>query len=172
MTTETPGLVLSIFYWLHMLATVVWIGGLASFSILVMPLARKIIEPTAYSQLLEKSFKRLQQIGWLCLAVLTVTGLFQMSANPNYMGLLAIDNTWSAAILIKHLFVGVMVLAGLYGSFVVIPELEKMTLIRLKNPELGDEQRKRLDRREALLLYSNLVLAIIILFLTALARVS
>ena len=43
---ETPVWALSIAYWLHMLATILWIGGLTALSIIVLPAAKKVLNQT------------------------------------------------------------------------------------------------------------------------------
>jgi uncharacterized membrane protein len=110
---QTPFWALSLAYWLHMLATVVWIGGLVTLVILVLPVAKRLLEPDLFAQFLEGLQRRLDPLGWLSLSVLLVTGLFQMSANPNYNGLLSISNRWAASILIKHvLFLGMIAVSA------------------------------------------------------------
>ena len=168
--SSPPVWALSLIYWLHMLATVVWIGGLAALSFLVLPSAKRILEPAAYSRLLDGLQRRVDTLSWLCLVVLLGTGLFQMSANPNYQGLLAISNRWSAAIFIKHLVFLGMTATSAALSWWVLPQLRRAALRRTRQLDGTDEQ--RLHRREALLLRLNLMLAIVILALTALARVS
>jgi uncharacterized membrane protein len=91
-----------------MLATVLWIGGICTLALLVLPAASKTLDAMAYADLLERIQKRLDPLGWLCLVVLAATGLVQMSANPNYQGFIAIQNRWAAAILVKHLLFLVM----------------------------------------------------------------
>src|SRR3972149_3001777 len=54
------------------------------------------------------SARRFVPLAWLCLATFVVTGLTQMSANPGYAGLLVVRDSWSAAVLVKHLVVGLM----------------------------------------------------------------
>jgi putative copper export protein len=112
--------------------------------------------------------KRLEPLGWFCLALLAATGMFQMSAHPNYEGFLVIDNTWGAAILIKHLTFGVMILVSAYMTWSVLPALRRNAL-RQSQGQVVDTQ---LERRSVLLLNLNLALAVIILALTALARAS
>jgi protein-S-isoprenylcysteine O-methyltransferase Ste14 len=110
----------------------------------------------------------LDPIAWLCLAVLVATGLFQMSANPNYSGLLAIDNSWAVAILVKHLVIVGMVAASAYQTWGILPELRRIAMRQargLETPELV-----KLHKRETSLLTANLILAGIVLALTAVAR--
>ena len=40
-----PDSALSISYWLHMLATVFWIGGLATVSLVTLPLLARLKDP-------------------------------------------------------------------------------------------------------------------------------
>ena len=175
--SSPPLLALSLTYWLHMLATVVWLGGLAALSILVLPSARGLLDSGAYSRLLEGIQRRLDPLGWLCLAVLVGTGLFQMSANPNYHGFLAINNRWAIAILTKHVLFFAMTVASAYLTWGVLPSLRRAALRQARHQTGGaqpqaDAETQRLQRREALLLRLNLLLGVVILALTALARSS
>lgn len=163
-------LVLTITYWLHMLATVVWIGGLAAISLIVLPAARKTLEPPAFSALLGQLQASIQRIGWFCLAVLALTGLFQMSANPNYQGFLTISNNWAVAILTKHLVIGLMILLSGYITWGLFPSLQRLALMRATGRAVDEARVARLQRREILLLRLNLLLSVIVLLLTAWAR--
>ncbi len=162
--------ILAIAYWLHMLATVVWIGGLAAVSLIVLPAARKALDQVPFSALLTRLQASLQRIGWFCLAVLIVTGLFQMSASPFYRGFLAITNTWAAAILTKHLAVGLMILTSAYATWGLLPALQRTALLRAAGRTVSEEKVAALERREVWLLRANLGLSVIVLLLTALAR--
>jgi uncharacterized membrane protein len=159
-------------YWLHMLATVVWIGGLACMALLVLPAARKTLESGAYAQFLGRLQDRLQLAGWMCLLVLSATGMFQMSANPNYGGFLAIENRWAAAILTKHIAIALMVMISAYSTWGLMPQLKRSAMLRAlgKSGDAGLEQ--RLLARENLLLQVNLLLSVLVLALTAWARVA
>lgn len=170
---EIPFWALSLAYWIHMIATVVWIGGLAALVILVIPAARRALEPSAYAALLNGLQKRLDPLGWTCLLALGGTGLFQMSANPNYSGFLAIDNRWAAAILAKHLVLLGMIAASAYLTWGLLPNLQRLALrAARKGAEFNALEAWRLQRQELLILRLNLALSLLILALTALARAS
>jgi uncharacterized membrane protein len=131
-----PHWALVIIYWLHMLATIFLVGGLVTLSLLVLPAARSILDPVTQAVFLEKVLLRLEALGWFCLAVLVVTGMFQLSANPNYAGFFSISNRWAQAILVKHLFVGGMVAVSLTQAWGVLPEIRR-ALLRVQ--KTGDE---------------------------------
>ncbi len=104
--------------------------------------------------------------------MMIVTGLFQMSAHPSYQGFLTIGNRWAAAILVKHLLVGVMVLLSGYLTWGLNPALQRLQLLQASGKEMGESEIKRLRQRETLLLRANLGLSIAVLAMTAWARVS
>lgn len=168
--TAPPDWALSLIYWLHMLATVIWIGSLACLSLLVLPAARKLPQDEHYVTFLSDLQRRLDPLGWICLLVLVATGMFQMSANPNYSGFLAIDNRWAVAILVKHLVFFGMTGVSAYLTWGVLPRLKRAALRQSRGLEAPDAS--RIQRQETLLIRLNLVLATLVLALTAIARAS
>jgi uncharacterized membrane protein len=167
----TPPLwAMSFIYWLHMLATVVWIGGLAALSLIVLPASARALDAGAFARLLDAIQRRLDPVGWTCLLVLLGTGMFQMSANPSYRGFLAIDNTWAAAILVKHLVFLLMTGISAFLTWGLLPRLKRAALLEAQGKPAPDKA--GLHRREVRLLNLNLVLGALVLALTAIARAS
>jgi uncharacterized membrane protein len=165
---DTPVPFLSLAYWLHMLATLVWIGGLSAMAILILPAARRALDASAYARLLADLQRRLDPLGWMSLIVLVGTGLFQMSANPNYDGFLRVDNLWAGAILLKHLVFFGMTGISAYLTWGVLPGLRRAALQLEKGREAPEAA--RLLKQEIIFLRLNLVLGVIVLALTAIAR--
>jgi uncharacterized membrane protein len=164
----TPYWALSLAFWLHMLATVAWIGGLVAVVILVLPAAKNTLQPETYANFLGQIQRRLDPLGWMSLAVLLATGLFQMSANPNYEGLLSISNRWAATMLLKHiLFIGMIAISA-YMTWGLLPGLRRIAMQQAKG--MDAQSAEQLQKRETLLLRINLVLGVLILGLTAMAR--
>ncbi|MFC1997311.1 CopD family protein [Chloroflexota bacterium] len=159
---------LSIAYWLHMLATVLWIGGLAALSIIVLPAARKALDLGAYADLLAAVQKRIDPLGWFSIIVLLASGILQMSSSPNYEGFLTIRGLWTGSILIKHILFGLMVLVSGYITWGLLPALRRSALLQARGKE--DPNADTLQYRETFLLRLNLVLGILVLLLTAIAR--
>jgi uncharacterized membrane protein len=168
----TPDWALALLYFLHLLATVVWVGSLAALTLLIAPAAKSALSAENYAKLLENLQERLQRLGWLCLGVLVVTGMFQMSAHPRYGGFLAINNPWAAAILLKHLVIGGMVLLSIYQTWGLMPQLKRLARLRAAGKLSDTAQQARLQKRETLLLRANLVIAALVLLFTAWARIS
>ena len=158
-------LALSLFF--HIAATAVWIGGILLITFLVVPELNRVLEdqPALY-QLLRRLRKRFNLAGNLALAVLIVTGLLQMSTDPNYEGLLRFSNRWSQALLLKHLLIIVMALCGLLLQFTLAPALERASLLRERGVGDADEWR-RLQARERRLTLIVALLAIAVLAASA-----
>lgn len=168
---NAPILPLSAAYLLHMLATVVWIGGLAAVVLLVIPAGRRSLDEQGFARFFERVQHYLDLGGWLSLLVLVSTGMFQMSAHPAYEGVLSITGTWSAAILAKHLVIFGMVAVSAYLTWGIMPQMKRLVIRQAKGVSTASEQ-SRLMRSNIRMLYINLVLGLVVLALTALARVS
>jgi uncharacterized membrane protein len=89
-----PEWALTLVYWLHMTATVVWIGSVAGLILLVGPVANRRLGAHDQFELFEGIRARLESLSWFCLFLILTTGLFQMSVNRHYHGLVRIENAW------------------------------------------------------------------------------
>ena len=164
----TPFWALFLAYWLHLLATVLWIGGLVVLSLLVLPAARKIIDPQAFALLLADIGRRLDPLGWFSILILIASGMIQMSASPHYDGFLSIRSLWAGAILVKHLLFGIMVAISGYITWGLIPQLRRAALLRSRGKDTPDFG--VLQRRSIQLMQLNLIFGVLVLLLTAIAR--
>lgn len=63
--------------WLHILATIVWAGGLFFLALVVVPWLRRGERITA-ATFLRQSGPRLRAVAWGCFAVLLLTGAFNL----------------------------------------------------------------------------------------------
>jgi uncharacterized membrane protein len=164
-----PSWLLTIAYWLHMAATVAWLGGLFFSGVILNPVISRRLDARERLLVLEAVRRRFDPIAWMCLAILVATGLTQMSASTQYQGALAITNRWSQAILGKHLAVGLMILAAGYQTWFVRPRLERMALLAHRANQAPDDH-ALLAASDLNLDRLNLLLSLLVLALTAIAR--
>ena len=169
MIASPPVWALALTFWLHLLATVAWIGCIISISILILPAAGKILKPADHLALIEAMQKRLEPIAWFCMSLLLLTGLLQMSVNPHYDGFLSTSTQWSLAILVKHILGIFMVVASAIQTWEIIPAIRR-TLMNKKKADEG--QVIALQKKEILLIRINFGLSLLILLATAFARAS
>jgi uncharacterized membrane protein len=161
-----PVWVLTLSYWVHMLATVVWLGGLFSMAILGWPAMRKrVLDLDQWIQLQ----RRFTPWANASLVILWITGFLQMTADPNYDGFLAVNSLWAQAIFIKHIAVLGMMAFGLYIQLRIQPALVRLAILEKKQPEQAAAERERLARQEMRLVRLNLICAAAVLFFTAVA---
>jgi uncharacterized membrane protein len=160
---------LRVAYWLHMAATIVWIGGIFFQAAILTPALSKASPSENEARFLEAVRRRFDPLAWLSLAILIATGLTQMSANPNYSGFLVIGNLWSMAILSKHLLIGLMILLASYQTWILYPELNRNILARAARAEVGPDAAP-LNARQIGAARLNLILGILVSALTAIAR--
>jgi len=161
--------ILAILYWLHMLATVTWIGSLAAINLLVLPASTRTLKLVDQLSFIAALQKRLEPLAWFCMGLLLVTGLFQLSTSPHYDGFLNTSTQWSLAILIKHGLAIIMVVVSAIQTWEVLPAIHRTLM---KKEKAGEGDLEKLQKKELLILRINLLLSALILAATAYARVS
>ncbi len=160
-----PVLAISLFF--HILATVVWIGGILTLTLWVIPQLNRILaEQPALYQMLRGIRRRFSPLSNLALAVLIVTGLLQMTADPHYDGLLQFSNAWSRALLIKHILIVLLALTGVILQFGIAPALERTSLL-LEHSKGDIKDWRRLRQQEKRLSAVMMGLALLILAASA-----
>jgi len=165
--TTPPSWVMALIYWLHMLATVTWIGSLAAINLLVLPASKRTLKLVDQLSFISALQKRLEPLAWFSISLLVVTGLIQMSTSPHYDGFLSLSTQWSMAILTKHILGMIMVVVSAIQTWEVIPAIHR-TLMNKENADA--DVLAKLQRRELILLRANLILSVLILGATAFAR--
>lgn len=165
----TSNVIISASFFLHLIATVAWIGGLVTLALVVQPVLNRLVtEVQERARLLEAILNRFQPIANLSLAILILTGMVQTFTNPFYKGFLNLGNTWSQAILFKHVAVlGMLVLAGVL-TFSLQPALKRNALL-IANGLADEQQIARLQQQQVRLTRLNLILSVLVLLFTAIA---
>lgn len=158
--------VLALFYWLHLLATVIWLGGLALWVLVALPALRQ--QTLEANQWLDLQHRFTPWVN-VSLVVLLLTGFVQMTNDPHYNGFLAIDSVWAGAILVKHIAFAGMVGITFYSQRVIYPAMERARLLAQKRPQLASSEQEKLLHQEHRLLWLNVGCAAAILLCTAVA---
>ncbi|VVB95363.1 Copper resistance protein D [uncultured archaeon] len=138
--------------WLHYLATVMWIGGMA-FNILVLRPSMMILDQNQHPILGNKVLKRFIIFAWLSIAVLVLTGISITYNRIAFEDILS--TTYGIVLLSKHIVTLIMVLIVAWVSFVLSEKLSPFA----PKPETI-----------LLLVKTNLSLGVLILLLTSALR--
>ena len=153
--------ILAVSYFFHLIATVIWLGGLAVFALLLFP--EGALLPDALRARMRRRFLPLTNFS---LVVLIFTGLTQMAGDPNYDGVLQFTNTWSVVILLKHVVIVGMLIAGGILQWGITPTLDRQNLLAQRGKQ-DAAVITRLHRTEVQLTWINVILGALVLGLTA-----
>ncbi len=160
-------LFLALSYFAHLVATVVWIGGLVTLTVFVWPeTKRALADNPALYDFLTRLRKRFVPLTNISLVVLVFTGFVQMTASKYYGGLLELNNDWSRLLFFKHIAIFGMVMCGLVLQYNVTPALERASLL-LERGKGDAAEWTKLRRREVRLTWLNVLLGLAVLGFTA-----
>lgn len=124
-STQSPVALLLPANVLHVVAMSVWVGGLATF-VLVLPAATRELETSDRSRLLAATLARFSPIALLCVAAILLTGVGQAYAYVRDLDNL-LDTAYGRAVLVKLvLLVGLLIPLGAYNRYRSVPRLERI----------------------------------------------
>lgn len=69
-------------YSLHLIAAILWVGGMVFVGMVLAPLLRARLDSAQYASLMGEAGKRFMTIGWMCIATLVASGLLQAQGRP------------------------------------------------------------------------------------------
>jgi uncharacterized membrane protein len=157
-----------IVYWLHLLATVTWIGGMIFYVLVLVP-SMGAIDPPQRGKLVGSILKRYAPLAWGAIVVLIVTGVF-IARRTGMLGF-NFNTTRGIVLFAKHVIILIMVLIGAMVSLVIGPKLKappKVVEGGSDAPAGPSPQAVKLQKQAGTLGVLNLVLGIGVLFLTEL----
>jgi uncharacterized membrane protein len=147
----------------HLISTVIWIGWSGFLPLVVAP--RVVEAHSDGASRLAQMNRRLLPVAYGALAALGATGMIQMSAHPQYDGMLSVSNFWSTLLFIKHLLILVSVGLIIYLGHRVSPHLR----LDIRRSALGlENQLDRVVTRFRVVAWLNLAMGLGVLVLTGL----
>jgi uncharacterized membrane protein len=144
----------SLSYWLHALATIVFIGHFVLLAGIYIPALSK--NGSALSDVSRRSRPWM----YTSLIVFAITGTYLTFVDPNYMGIGNFGNLWAVMMLVKHILIVVMIGMGFWFNAI----MRVGPMMSSNNPE------------QAIIRFRNYVNAmavcgVLVLLLTAIAQV-
>jgi uncharacterized membrane protein len=112
--------------WFHLLASVIWVGGIASILFAVLPSAKKVLGAEAAGLMKEVSGK-FAPMANLSIVLLIATGLALILADNRPAGFGDSDNAWTFPFGLKLVLVSVMILIHFYRNLVLAPKIVRTT---------------------------------------------
>jgi uncharacterized membrane protein len=152
--------------WLHLVAAMVWIGGLAFISMVLVPTLRNPqLRPQAV-MLLRVAGRKFQRVAYASLIVLVVTGLLNvyLKAGGSFSAAAALLPTSYGRLLVaKVLLVAAIIAVSLYHDFAVGPAAARAIEI-----DAAGVEARLLRRRAAWLGRINVLLSLAVMTLALL----
>jgi uncharacterized membrane protein len=151
----------------HVLAALVWLGGMTAFALLA-PVLRDVGDEGTRQRLFHRLGERFRTAGWICVAVLVLTGVAQLH----------LRGWWGAEVLGAGGFWRTGVGTALFGKLGAVVVMVTVQAVhdfwlgpRAGAAQAGSEEARALRRRAALLARANVVAGLVLLyFAVALAR--
>jgi len=157
---------IAILRWLHLTATILWIGLAVNSVLVFMPLSRRHIPQTAMGDYISDLRNRAAAVVWTALAIFAVSGFILMLLSDSFKGFGDyFANTWTIIITVKHLVIGIMAVLAIYQLNSVMPRLA--AALKSNAPGAGT-----LAARQKSVAAWIAGLGILVLLLTSVAEVS
>lgn len=72
--------------WIHVLAAMIWVGGMLFIALVLVPTARTLGDAAIRARLIRDSGRRFRAVAWTALVLLVVTGLLNLWLHPVLLG--------------------------------------------------------------------------------------
>jgi len=152
--------VLSIINWLHLLATVIWIGGITTNILVVLPSVGKVLEPPMAGKFMGSVMKRFRPLIYASMILLGITGVIMGRFSKSDPGAMQFGNLWSIVGGIKLVVTVALIITAIYAFERLAPKLAK-SAAEGPSPELA-----RLKKLQMNLGLTGFILGMIIILLT------
>ena len=142
--------------WVHLMATVAWIGGMFTNVFVYLPAMGKVLDPPTTGKLMGAAMKRFRVLVYISMSLFLLTGMLRglTSEFPT-------ENLWTILFYMKIGVFALMVILAIYAFEILAPKVAKIA-VNGPSPEL-----LRIQKSQITLATIGFILGIIILALTA-----
>lgn len=154
--------VVALSHFLHILGTVIWVGGILMVLLVILPSAKAAIEETPMlGKLMKEVTQRFTLLANTSIFLLLATGALLFWTNNNYTSVLDQRNTWNLVIYLKILLVAAMVTIHFYRGLILNQKIAK------SSTTANEAQTASLKKFSLDLVKTNLALGVSVLMLAA-----
>jgi len=154
------GLLLAVTTWVHLLSTVVWIGGIYFILYVALPSAKQAIEQPG--KIMGPISKRYVPMANASIILIIASGIVMSLASHNYADLAKLSSLWEQPLLVKVLIVLLMASIHFYRGLILTPRITRLT-----SEGSHAEQTAKLQSFSLRLVKVNFILGIVVLFVTS-----
>lgn len=160
--------VVGIFYfvsvWVHLLAAIVWIGGMVFLAAVLVPALRRNEYSFLSASLIQWTGRRFRWVGWLCLVALVLTGFVNLSYRGIGWDALASGELWQTSfgrvLGAKLILLAAILSLSIFHDFVIGPRAANVLREKLQSNEA-----RTLRRQASWIGRINLLLAVAVVAL-------
>ncbi|RMH81930.1 MAG: DUF4149 domain-containing protein [Calditrichaeota bacterium] len=149
---------------IHLVAAMVWIGGMLFLAFVIVPVIRKPEYQSWAARVLHQTGERYRAVGWIALSVFVITGLFNLFYRLGDFTVLFHPEFWAGpfgqALGIKLVLFGIILLVSAIHDFYIGPRATELWQADPNSP-----QTKQLRRTASWFGRINLLLGVIVVFL-------
>lgn len=159
-------IILSLSHFIHLLATVIWIGGIFMVLFVILPSARKSLESSAMAGLMKEITGKFTPLANTSILLMVITGVIIAFYEQKFVGFFNVSNHWNGMLFSKHVVVAMMIIIHFYRGLVLAPRIGRLSAQTAGSTTLPSEI-ARLQKLSLNLVKTNMVLGIIVLLVTA-----
>lgn len=147
--------------WLHLIATVLWIGGIAFILFIAMPSAKQVMGADA-GKLMSAISKRFTLVANYSIATLVITGTATAGIEIWSPGHADLEKSWIISLAAKHVLVLAMIIIHFYRGWILAPKIMRTE---------SETKRAAMQIFSLNLVRTNFALGIFVLLLSAIMAV-
>lgn len=152
----------------HILAAMIWIGGMLFLTLIAFPAVRALEAPGGAGRLIRMMGRRFRDVGWVCIGLLVVSGITNLwYRGVRWDSLVSSQfwrTTWGQLLAVKLTIVLVMLINSAWHDFVLGPRATQLMEAQA-NPGARSAELQRLRRQTAWLARLNLLLGLVVIAL-------
>lgn len=160
MNTSFGLVVLAVINWLHLLATVTWIGGMTTNILVVLPSVGEVLEPSITGKFMGSVMKRFRPLIYTSMILLGITGALMSYFSKSSLETMQFGNLWNIVAGIKLVATVALIITAIYAFERLAPKVAKLAAGG-PSPELGRLKKLQMDVG-----ITGFILGMIILLLT------
>lgn len=149
-------LILIACYWIHLIATVTWLGGIIFTLFVAIPSARQVLGAESGKVMGEIS-KRFTPLANYSIMLLVITGVALAGLNNDFTGIRVLENMWAITLVLKLILVFTMVSIHFYRGLVLAPKIGRT---------VSEAEKTALQKLSINLVKVNLALGLSVLLLS------
>jgi uncharacterized membrane protein len=150
-----------VFKWVHLMATVAWIGGMFTNFFIYLPAMSKVLDPPTAGKLMGTVMKRFRIMVYISMSLFLITGMISGYLHSSSGDAAAVESSWNLLVAFKVGVFAIMVFLAIYAFEFLAPKVAKIAA-KGPSPELV-----RIQKSQMILATIGFIMGILIVAISA-----